>query len=501
MTGLVPSGEKPTPGCIPLVRLPGAPRLPDFFEPPMKRLAAAVHQAPVVIAAPSLEAVAFHLSPDQITGVILVPEATAQALGPCSWCLPMPANGDLTEALRLATVLGQLRHAQHLGRQQALESGRLQRQLRILDANVQQLTAARTALRLAHDQLVAQEAELRATRDQALAGDRAKTTFLATMSHELRTPLNGIIGMTEILQVHPLTPEQDEAVDIIRACGGQLLELVNDLLLLSSADAGLMRVQPSVMDPLAPLEELAAVVAAQAEAKGLVIAIEPGPNLPASVVGDPVRIRQTLAPLVSNALKFTQSGAIWLGAAVDPEGGIIYSVRDTGPGIDPVVAAQLFHPFVQGEEYLSRRHGGSGLGLAIAQRLSHLLGGELRIEPRPERGACFFLTLPIACLTDQKPDFTASGGVQTAIRDPDVARIVLAILAHVGITPTPAGRPWLITDDPQFPTDQRQVILICGPRAGSAARLFLGDRLRAAGFPTPALIRQALVGSEQTVSG
>ncbi len=501
MSGHEPGPQNRLPREIPLVRLPGAPRLPEFVEPPMKRLTAAVHQAPVVIAAPSLEAVTFHLSPDQVTGVILVPHATAEALGPCSWCLPVPATGDLTEALRLATVLGELRQAQHRGRQQALENGRFQRQLQILDSNVQQLTAARAALRLAHDQLVAQEAELRQTRDQALAGDRAKTTFLATMSHELRTPLNGIIGMAEILQVHPLTPEQNEAVDIIRACGGQLLELVNDLLLLSSADAGLMRIQPAVMDPLAPLEELAAVVASQAEAKGLVIAIEPGPDLPASVIGDPIRIRQALAPLVSNALKFTPSGAIWLGAAVDPDGGIIYSVRDTGPGIDPAIAVQLFHPFVQGEEYLARRHGGSGLGLAIAQRLSHLLGGELTIDTQEAHGTCFLLALPIASLTDQRPPPGATVGVQVAMRDPHLERIVLAILAHLRIPAQAPGATWLITDDAQLPADQRQVILICGPRAGSAARLFLGDRLRAAGFPSPALIRQALASAPQPVPG
>jgi PAS domain S-box-containing protein len=239
--------------------------------------------------------------------------------------------------------------------------------------------------------------EVQRARDEALEASRLKTRFLANVSHELRTPLNGVLAMAQVLGESNLPREQQECVTTIEHSAGFLLELINDILDISSIEAGNLRLEEGIFRIRDLLEETAAVVAPRAEASGLAIVTDIDARLPELVRGDGSRLRQVLHNLAVNAVKFTAEGEVVMRAelAAGLEDGVRFEVRDTGIGIPREAQAFIFEPFRQADGSTRRRYGGTGLGLAIARQIVEAMGGRLRVESEEGVGSTFVCEAPL----------------------------------------------------------------------------------------------------------
>ncbi|MEO0399249.1 MAG: ATP-binding protein [Pseudomonadota bacterium] len=226
---------------------------------------------------------------------------------------------------------------------------------------------------------------------------RLKSEFLANMSHEIRTPLNGVFGMAQALEASALTPEQQEYVGILIDSGKTLLTLLNDILDLSKIEAGKIELSPVDVDLRHRLRRICAVHETIAREKGLDFHLDVSPAIPAQVLVDPIRIRQCIDNLISNAIKFTAEGRIAVTLKADPcdDGSyrLHFSVSDTGVGVSEEKQAQIFRSFEQADASTSRVYGGTGLGLAISKRLAALMGGDLTIDSVVGEGSTFNLTV------------------------------------------------------------------------------------------------------------
>ncbi|MFN7926194.1 MAG: ATP-binding protein, partial [Bryobacteraceae bacterium] len=231
--------------------------------------------------------------------------------------------------------------------------------------------------------------------ERALAASRAKSDFLANISHELRTPMNGVLGMLDLLLDENPTATQREYLVNARNCANSLLALLNDLLDLSKIEAGKMLIEHEPFEPRQVVEECVATLHAQAQRKGIVLRGTVGEEVPARIIGDPLRLRQILMNLLGNAVKFTTEG--WVAVTVtgtSDEIGI--EVRDTGEGIPASKLANIFEAFVQADSSVSRKFGGTGLGLFITRRLVELQSGKIGVESEVGIGTTFRIQLPMA---------------------------------------------------------------------------------------------------------
>ncbi len=246
------------------------------------------------------------------------------------------------------------------------------------------------------DALSNREAELNRSKNDAESASRAKTNFLANMSHELRTPLNAVIGFSEMLKdgyAGSLSTKQREYIDDIYGSGRHLLELVGDILDMSTIEAGKLEMHPVLVPVRRAIEGAANLIQARATAGALALIIEVPDNLPLLFV-DHVRFRQILLNLLSNAVKFTpRGGSVTVSAASGGES-IAISVADTGIGMRPEDIPQALQPFRQVENPFSRQNDGVGLGLPLAKTLTELHGGRLEIASAPRRGTVVTLHFP-----------------------------------------------------------------------------------------------------------
>ena len=266
----------------------------------------------------------------------------------------------------------------------------------MIDAIAERDRRIEATLRGLEDEVIRRTADYEAARDQAEAANAAKSDFLATMSHEIRTPMNGVMVMAELLAASDLPGRARRYAGTIVSSGRNLLAVINDILDFSKIEAGKLEVENIGVDLVALVDDTLALFHARARDKGLELGAWIDPDLPRVVPGDPVRLGQVVSNLVSNAIKFTESGHVIVRADPDTQAGFWrLTVVDTGIGIPKDKLSTVFSAFSQADQSTTRRFGGTGLGLSIARRLTEAMGGAIAAASEPGRGSRFMLRLPL----------------------------------------------------------------------------------------------------------
>jgi len=253
-------------------------------------------------------------------------------------------------------------------------------------------------LQITMDALEERNIQLDLERKKALKASQAKSDFLALISHEIRTPMNGIIGFTRLLARSNPRVDQAEQIEVIQDSANGLLAIINDVLDLAKLESGRLSFHSVPLRLRQLVNGVAALFTHQVEERGIELALLVYDDVPDSILGDAVRIRQVLTNLLSNALKFTEQGQITVRVMLDEDQGrelITFSVQDSGIGIPPEVATRLFQPFTQADASTERRYGGTGLGLSISKRLVEGMHGSINFTSAPGQGSTFRFSLPL----------------------------------------------------------------------------------------------------------
>jgi signal transduction histidine kinase len=398
----------------------------------------------------------------------------------------------------------------YLARQAEMTRSQLEERViertRDVESRSLELVQATVDLKSANEQLAA-------ARVAAEAANRAKSEFLANMSHEIRTPMTAIVGYAELLRDEILKAEMPgapvEFVDAILSNTEHLLGLLNDILDMSKIESGQLEVEHLGCNPWEIVHNVAAMMRAPAKAKGLTLSIEHVGPIPETIQSDPLRLRQILANLIGNAIKFTASGGVHVAVELvrdEPKNPMLrFEVTDTGIGMLSETIGKLFDRFSQADTSTTRRYGGSGLGLAISKRLAVMLGGDITVRSESGRGSTFTVTIQTGSLDGvqlmanpqlatapermrKKPGKIASGERILLAEDcTDNQRIVSLILTNAGFQVT-------VAENGQIACDKAMTAL----KEGNPYDMILMDmqmpimegheatrRLRAAGYNRP----------------